>query len=145
MLGAWRGSEIPTGHPLDGILGPLGWHGKRFDGPDDVQPLIMSGPGGVLWSLNPAVVPLGLLLRRPALARLSGLGCVVHASRRLVATRRPAARLRMTQYRGVVSATMCYDALPIHDVFRRIDERTVLGVMDVRGIPPYVFLLEREG
>ena len=40
----------------------------------------------------------------------------------LVATSRPAARLRMTQYRGVVTATMCYDAHPIHDVFRRVDD-----------------------
>jgi hypothetical protein len=50
----------------------------------------------------------------------------------------------MTEYRGVVSATMCYDALPIHDVFRRLDETTLLGVMDLRGAPAYVFALQRE-
>ena len=50
----------------------------------------------------------------------------------------------MTEYRGVVSATMCYDRLPIHDAFRRVDDVTVLGVMDLRGAPPYVFLLERD-
>jgi hypothetical protein len=26
----------------------------------------------------------------------------------------------MTEYRGVVSATMIYDALPINDVFRKV-------------------------
>jgi hypothetical protein len=39
---------------------------------------------------------------------------------------------------------MCYDAQPIHDVFRRVDDATVLGVMDLRGAPPYVFLLRRD-
>jgi hypothetical protein len=143
MLGTWRGSEVPTGHPLDGILGPLGWYGKRFDGPDDVHPLVMTCADGALWSLDPAVVPIGLLVRRPAIAHLPGVGRVLRLARPLVGTRRPAARVRMTEYRGVTSATMCYDALPVHDVFRRIDEQTVLGVMDLRGAPPYVFLLER--
>jgi hypothetical protein len=50
----------------------------------------------------------------------------------------------MTEFRGVVTATMCYDALPIHDAFRRIDDDTRLGVMDLRGAPPFVFVLERD-
>ena len=33
----------------------------------------------------------------------------------------PLARLRMTEYRGVVSATMIYDSLPLNDVFRKVD------------------------
>jgi hypothetical protein len=40
---------------------------------------------------------------------------------------------------------MCYDQLPIHDVFRKVDENTVLGAMDMRGTPdPLVFFLRRE-
>ena len=51
----------------------------------------------------------------------------------------------MTEYRGVVSATMCYDDLPIHDVFRLVDDDTVLGLMDLRGLEqPFVFFLRRE-
>ena len=51
----------------------------------------------------------------------------------------------MTELRGVVSATMIYDHHPIHDVFRRVDEETVLGWMDLRGLArPFFFVLQRE-
>jgi len=29
---------------------------------------------------------------------------------------------------------MCYDALPINDVFRKVDNDTVLGALDLRGL-----------
>jgi hypothetical protein len=144
MIGTWRGSEIPTGHPLDGSLSRLGWYGKRFVSAENVHPLVFTGLDGGLWNLDPARVPMGLLARRPSLAHLPGTGRLLHLIRPLLATRRPTARLRSTEYRGVVTATMCYDALPIHDAFRRLDEDTVLGVMDQRGAAPYVFLLERD-
>ena len=41
----------------------------------------------------------------------------------------------MTEYRGVVSATMIYDSLPIIDIFRKVDDDTVLGAMDLRFTP----------
>ena len=40
---------------------------------------------------------------------------------------------------------MVYDRQPIIDSFRRVDEDTVLGIMDLRGMrSPYVFVLRRE-
>src|SRR3712207_6459776 len=48
LLGAWRGSEIATGHPFDGLLGPSGWHGKNFRSADDVDPLVFRRSDGVL-------------------------------------------------------------------------------------------------
>ncbi|SCE80102.1 GXWXG protein [Micromonospora haikouensis] len=143
MLGSWRGSGFATGHPLDGLLERYGWHGKRFDGPEDVHPLVFAA-GGRLVSVNPALVPTGLLLRPPGAARTPLAARAFALALPLLTTTRPAARLRMTEYRGVVSATMCYDRLPIHDVFRRVDERTLLGVMDLRGTDrPFVFVLRR--
>ena len=63
----------------------------------------------------------------------------------LLSTDRSSARLRMTSSRGVVSATMVYDHLPINDVFRRLDDDSVLGVMDLKGMEtPFFFLLRRE-
>jgi hypothetical protein len=51
----------------------------------------------------------------------------------------------MTGYRGVITATMCYDDKPIHDVFRKVDDDTVLGAMDARGVSaPLLFVLYRE-
>lgn len=47
-------------------------------------------------------------------------------------------------YRGVVRASMVYEQLPLHDVFRKLNDNTMPGIMDRRGgALPYVFLLER--
>lgn len=53
-----------------------------------------------------------------------------------------AAQLRRVEYRGVVTATMCYDQHPVFDHFRKVDGRTVLGVMDRKGekMPLYFYL-----
>ena len=60
-------------------------------------------------------------------------------------TSRSRARLRMTTYRGTSSATMIYDQLPINDVFRKIDQDAVFGVMDLKGMQsPFFFILRRE-
>ncbi len=54
------------------------------------------------------------------------------------------ASLRQVLYRGVVTATMCYDKHPIFDHFRLLDENTVLGVMDRKGEDmPLFFYLRR--
>jgi hypothetical protein len=55
-----------------------------------------------------------------------------------------AASIRRVEYRGVVTATMCYDKHPIFDHFRGVDARTVLGVMDRKGeAVPLFFHLRR--
>ena len=62
----------------------------------------------------------------------------------LLKTEKSQARLRMMEYRGKVSATMIYDRLPINDSFRRIDNNTVLGIMDFKSSPqPFFFVLKR--
>jgi len=62
MLGCWKGSGVPTGHPFDGLLEALGWHGKRFESPDETHPLVFEGAAG-LFSANPALVPVSLAVR----------------------------------------------------------------------------------
>ena len=63
------------------------------------------------------------------------------ATQGLLSTSMSKARLRMTEYRGKVSATMRYDQRPIHDVFRRVDNDTVLGAMEMKGMEQALFLL----
>ncbi|MCQ1995664.1 DUF4334 domain-containing protein [Arthrobacter sp. zg-Y1171] len=145
LYGSWRGTEIPTGHRLDGLLKPLGWHGKRFDGDEEVFPLVFARGGGGVFNVNPALVPLSAVLRFGPLLRKPELLAQIRPALRLARTRRPGARLRMTEYRGVSSATMIYDALPVLDVFRRVDAETVLGAMDLRGPgAPFFFALHRD-
>jgi hypothetical protein len=144
MTGVWRGSGLPTGHRLDGLLERFGWYGKRVDGPDGVHPLLVDGGRRGVLSVNPALVPLSLVVRYAPLLRNPVAAGLFRLLRGVVRTREPRARLRMTEYRGVVSATLCYDALPVHDVFRRVDGDTVLGLMDLRGSDrPFAFVLRR--
>lgn len=64
----------------------------------------------------------------------------------LLKTEASQARLRMMDYRGKVSATMIYDYLPINDSFRKVDENTVLGIMDWKNSSqPFFFVLKRSG
>ena len=146
MLGAWKGAGFPTDHPLDGLLEAYHWHGKRFEGPEHVHPLIFSSLRGRRIRVNPVFTmpALGLLDRLPFL-KSKAMGRLFQTFLLLFATRRSRARLRMTSYRGKSSATMIYDNLPINDVFRKVDENTVLGAMDLKGVgEPFFFVLRRE-
>lgn len=146
MLGSWCGNGITTGNPFDGLLEHYGWHGKRYESADDAHPLVFPDPRGGLLSVNPALVPLGLVARYGPRLHADWMARASEPLRSLIRTRKPRARLRMTEYRGVVTGTMSYDALPINDVFRRVDQDTMLGLMDMRGLEhPFAFVLRREG
>jgi Domain of unknown function (DUF4334)/GXWXG protein len=147
MRGFWRGGGLRTGHPLDGMLELFGWRGKRFDGPDAVHPLVFGRPGA-MFSVNPSLAPLGLVLRYGRFIESPAVAPIARAALGILRTKEPKARLRMTEFRGVTTATMVYNSLPIHDVFRRVDADTALGLMDRRGdkAPNYFyFVLRREG
>lgn len=137
MLGDWLGHELPTGHPLDGLLERLGWRGKRFKSADHVDPLVFE-PG---MALDPRLMPIGLALRWPRLARSAVSRAAFRGVRRVLRARGPAARLSGVQFRGCLSAAMIYDRQPVVDHFRRIDERRILGLMEMREAAPYFFLL----
>ena len=145
--GTWQGAEVPTGHPLDGLLDTLGWHGKRFDGVDAAHPLVFQTRTGTLFEVNPGLVPLQLALRMGPLLRRPAAGGIARSLRpilQLARTTKPRARLRLMEYRGVISATMIYDRLPINDAFRRVDRTTLMGAMDFRGPGgPFIFSLRR--
>lgn len=145
MLGSWRGGGLPTGHKLDGLLERFGWHGKRFDSADDGHPLVFDRPGGGTVEVLPALVPLPLVLRFPRLFATDAFARLFRAVTPVLRTRRPRARLRMLEHRGVVTAAMIYDGLPVCDVFRKVDADTRVGLMDSRGMRrPFFFVLRRE-
>lgn len=144
MLGAWRGGGLATDHPMDGMLEATGWHGKRFDSVDAVHPLIF-GTRPKLFSVNPALLPMKAAVSLTPLLENRTVSALSARVLRLARTTKPAARLRPVEYRGVVTATMSYDALPINDHFRKVDDDTVIGAMDFRAIDrPFLFTLRRE-
>ena len=144
MLGTWRGEGLASGHPMDGLLERFGWYGKRFDGPDDVQPLLVRDRRGI-FPVDPAFVPMGLVVRRPGLVGHRLAARAFSVCGRLARAHGPTARLRMMEYRDVLSATMIYDRQPILDAFRAVDAGTLLGAMDLRGTAqPFFFVLRSD-
>jgi hypothetical protein len=61
------------------------------------------------------------------------------------------ASLWMEEFRGEVTASMVYDGAPVHDHFKKVDENTVIGIMNGKsaldntsGTPRFLyFYLER--
>jgi len=141
MLGRWRGFEISTGHRMEGLLQPSGWYGKLFKGKDDVHPLLFyTSDRSGLYAVDPKSIPLTVTIPKSA-----PMGFLMAMTRPFLQTKHPKARMRMVEFRGKVTGTMLYDEKPICDHFAKIDERTMLGVMDLKGVPePYVFVLERD-
>ncbi|QKT08183.1 DUF4334 domain-containing protein [Gordonia sp. X0973] len=144
ILGRWHGSELPTGHPMDGLLALSGWYGKEFIDAETVHPLLFGDDPEHLYAVNPKLVPLRTLNRLGSkVPRIMPPGG--RSSFRAMRTTKPRARLRTVEYRGLGSAAMVYDDIPVIDHFRRLDETTLLGAMDQRGSDEtYFFLLERE-
>lgn len=145
LRGEWAGSTLPSGHPLDGALERLGWYGKRFDGPDDAHPLLFDDGRGGAVAIDPARVPLPVVRRWPRGAHHAAVVRAFRAVLPVLRTTRPRARLRETRYRGVVTGTLVYDAVPVLDAFRRVDADTLVGAMDMRGLAgTYLFVLRRR-
>ena len=145
MIGRWRGSGLPTAHPIDGLLEAYGWFGKAFTSPEDVQPLLFCHGQGNVVAFHPRRMPINLMVRHPGWLRHKAACRAFAAAAPLLRTRRPMARLRMMEHRGVTSATMIYDHWPILDTFRRVNHDTLLGVMDLRDMAqPFFFVLRRH-
>ncbi|MDB4945787.1 MAG: hypothetical protein JWP97_5321 [Labilithrix sp.] len=143
MIGRWRGSEIDTGHPMNGLLAPSGWYGKEFLDLERVHPLLFQTPGGDIFPVDPRKVPISVAPLVPrALAPLARRALPV--LRAGLGTTEPRARLRTMELRGKTSATMIYDHLPIQDSFRAVDDRTLLGAMDRRGDERLFFFILRR-
>jgi len=142
MIGRWRGEGYHTGHPNDGGLEAFHWYGKLFESSEDVHPLLFLNRRGDIVCINPGAMASGGQQSGPA-SRTSVK--IFQLLMPLLTTSESRARLRMTEYRGVVSATMIYDQLPVNDIFRKLDDNTVLGLMDNKNIKdPFFFKLIRD-
>jgi Domain of unknown function (DUF4334)/GXWXG protein len=144
MLGRWRGSGLHTNHPLDNFLEATSWYGKEFIDPDQVHPLLFLDSNNRIFKISPSPLVMNLGLHLPVL-KSQAIKPVLRFMTSLLKTGASQARLRMMEYRQKVSATMIYDHLPIHDIFRKVDDNTVLGLMDFKGVPqPFFFVLRRD-
>jgi hypothetical protein len=57
------------------------------------------------------------------------------------------ASLWTVEFRGEPTATMVYDGQPVFDHFKRVDDTTLMGIMNAKGVtsdgPYYYFYLDR--
>ena len=145
-MGRWRGDGYPTDHPLDGLLEIFHWYGKLFESTEDVHPLLFSNRRGKLVHVNPGYMkPTFALGEHMSKLESKTIGDTFRFLLPLVSTSKSRARLRMTEYRGKTSATMIYDQLPINDIFRKLDDSSVLGVMDNKLLmDPFFFKLTKD-
>jgi len=144
MRGHWRGSGLATGHRLDGLLEAYGWAGKAFADDETAHPLLFARGDGDWVAIDPRWLPVASL-GGTRLARSRPAAWAFRLARPLLATRRPQARLRRVEHRGVLTAAMIYDRQPIVDLFRRVAPGVLLGLMDMRGEAPFFFVLRGDG
>lgn len=143
MFGRWRGSGLHTNHPMDGLLEISNWYGKEFIDAEDVHPLLFLDNEGKIFKIAPNPNLMNWVVNFP-IPRNDSLKPLLVWMNSLLKTEKPQARLRMMESRGKVTATMVYDYLPINDSFRKVDENTVLGIMDYKNIDqPFFFVLRR--
>jgi hypothetical protein len=144
MIGRWQGSEIHTSHPMNGLLETSNWYGKEFVDPETVHPLLFLDNQGKIIKVAPNPMAMNWMQKLPPIKN-DFLKPLLLLTNSLLKTEKSQARLRMMEYRGKVSATMIYDYLPINDSFRKVDDNTVLGVMDFKNLPqPFFFVLRRS-
>lgn len=143
MIGRWRGTGLHTSHPIDGLLEAFNWYGKEFIAPDQVHPLLFLDNNNQIFKVAPHPTLMDLVVRFPFRPN-PALKPLLTTINLMFKTEQSQARLRMMEYRHKISATMIYDYLPIHDVFRKVDENTMLGLMDFKPIQqPFFFVLNR--
>ena len=144
MLGRWQGAGLHTDHPMDGLLEAANWYGKEFVSPECVHPLLFLDGKEETFKVSPSPDMMKMALRLP-IPKSEAATPVYTFFSSLLKTEKSQARLRMMEHRGKISATMIYDHLPIHDVFRKVDENTLLGLMDYKAAEqPFFFVLRRD-
>ncbi|NMG21677.1 DUF4334 domain-containing protein [Brasilonema bromeliae] len=145
MLGRWQGSGFHTNHPMDGLLEKFNWYGKEFVDPENVHPLLFLDSQGKVIKVAPSYMGATNWVLKFPILKNDFLKPLVILTNSLLKTEKSQARLRMTEYRGKVSATMIYDNFPVNDSFRKVDDNTVLGIMDYKNLPqPFFFILRRS-
>lgn len=143
MMGRWQGKGIVTNHPMDGILEMISWYGKEFIDLETVHPLLFQDAQGEVFKLRPDPTVMAISLHFN-ITNYPWLAPSLRWFNRFFKTEVSQARLRMMESRGVLTATMIYDYLPINDSFKKIDDNSVFGLMDYKAIPqPFFFLLQR--
>ncbi len=107
MIGTWHGGKFDGGKDPD----PIHWYGKRFVSSSQVDPMLCRKEDGAVYAWD----------------------------------KWGQAQLREVVYGGKVQACLIYDKQPMMDYFRKVTDDIVIGLADIKGRPmDFFFWLERE-
>jgi hypothetical protein len=96
-----------------------------------------------LVSLDPRFLPVRIGMTLP-FRRTRAAAMAFRAMSRLIRTSESRAVLQVTKHRGVTTVAMSYLDQPVTDYFRRVDDQTVLAMMELEGdARRYFFALTR--
>ena len=144
MVGLWKGTGIPSGHPLDGVLENLQWFGKRFHPDMRADALLFQSGERRLIAVEPRWLPVRLAIRLASFGRTPVARNLFGYLRKAIRARGQTAALQLRTFQGTESAAMVYDHQPIVDYFRKINDSEVAGMMIVEADPRlYFFKLRR--
>ncbi len=144
MQGSWIGGQIYAGnHPLADLFDIVGWRGKEFVDENNVHPLVFNGRKGDIFKVNPDIVP--YVFPYKLIPNLF-LKLFVFLAKPLISTKKSKAVIRMIEDRGVITCAMMYDNKQIIDIFRKVDNNTVMGYMYIKNLnsDTFFFSLCRE-
>jgi hypothetical protein len=102
MIGRWRGSELSTNHPMDGLLAASNWYGKEFVDPETVHPLLFQDGQGRIFKVAPSLAAMRMSLKLPVFKQAT-FRPLLRSMTAMSATQASQARLRMMEYRHKVS------------------------------------------
>lgn len=125
LAGSWRADPSYSETPGGALLIRGGWWGARFTDTESVDPLLFPDAAGRGVFAADLVKVLTLLS--------SGVEDI-STRRRDVETTAPIGRVRMVEYRGLVSAALIYDQVPVLDYLRAVDQDTIVAAVEGRGM-----------
>ena len=144
MVGLWRGEDIPSDHPFDGVLENLQWFGKRFLPDLRADALLFQWKPDRLVPLEPAAFPIRLAIRLAPLGRTSLARKLFSHVQKVARAHGTTAKLTLRMVDGLETTAMVYDKLPVIDVFGRVAENEVAGMMVVDGDDRWYFFRLRK-
>lgn len=107
MIGTWHGGKFDGGEDPD----PINWYGKRFVSSSYVEPMLAQKDDGTVYAWD----------------------------------KWGTAQLREVVFGGKVQACLIYDQHPMMDYFRKVTEDIAIGLADIKGTPlEFFFYLKRE-
>lgn len=143
LRGKWEGVDLDTNHHLNLLLTYCDWYGKDFIDEQNVDGLIFREKltSDRCFRVDPKLFPIGTrFFPNHYITRV-----VFTFISKFIQTQKSTAKLEMIEYRGKRSASVVYNDIKMVDYYRKIDSRTILGVIESKAYKdPFFYVLQKD-